>query len=478
MIEYQSSTGEIVIADEAVGFADVFEAVQATGKALRVDDGFLFDCSLRLTDNARLSDRNVAVTITGEKFQIEKGCSLTLGTYTNGVAGDGCYVRMDNVLQRYGFGEDTLTNDQTQSGHVFLYNSMLKIPGFWGFFSGQDQRVEIVDCIINGYGRIEGPDSFIKNVTFEQAHPRFGVLSPKGQLAAYEDIHVRESAGAAYYFNGELADDLRIVGGSAQNYRQLVYCERHDHGMKTIRFVDVRLDGGRKVKFNRNNTVEIAHSFTPSFVDADGVPFVDVPVTVYNDKDEDAVFVGRTDVKGRVHGELVIWRNSDSTSAEDLGPFIVVLGLPDGDVKVCMDVDRKIDGPFVLLAGALVPVDGGDGSGGDTDTPVLTPKRPNEGASHGLYVCSPNHDLNEIQKDRVINVIGETYSQLDVYTDQARSAYDRTFSYEQLMLNVAAGLIERLYVWEWEVLGTHRMALARKLLEHAGVEVVVVKELA
>ena len=478
--------GEIVLSKERHSFADIYAAI---GEPLveKAGDGYEIRPSIRLTDKARLHDQNVSVTIHGQYFQIEKKCEVVLGQYKNNTASKGCFVSMPNAALAYGFGERTVRNDATQSGNLYLYNSSLKIPCFWGFFAGPNQRVEIIDCLITGFGRVEGTDSVVRNVIFDTANSTYGVLSPKGQLREYKDISVRHSYGAAMYFNPELADDMLVTGGVFENYSYLVYCEQLTHGRKTIRFKDADIRGNRTIKHGRNTTYEEAYTFCPQFLDSNGEPRSNVQVTIDNAQGEH-VFVGESDVAGRVHAELVVCTDHDKDGITKHNPFHIKLHMDDAeDVEATVSVEKMIDAPFVILERTLIEYvesendgsgtdsgDNADTSGDGSSNPISVP---DGDAVDSVYVCSRSHYLNEIQKRRLMDYLGDDYVGMDVYTDITSSAYSRSYSYEQLILNAMAGKVKRLYVWEPEVFGPHRMKMAERMLSQAGVEVIQVREL-
>ena len=479
MIEYRSFSKEIVVSRENCTFADIYAALADSGVITKQGPAYEIDCSLRLEKKSSLKDKNVYVIIQGGKFQVEKGCEFHLGEMIDGVASNGGFLQMPDPDLAYGFGEDTVLNDRTQSGNVYLYNSVIKIPCFWGFFAGADQRVEVIDCLVNGFGRVEGDESIVRDVTFETANQKYGVLSPKGQLKEYSGINVRQSPGSAMYFNPELADDMDVRGGKFENYRSLVYCEPLTHGRKRIRFIDSEILGGRSIIFGRNTTFEEAYTFSPRFLDSSGEPFKSVLVTV-KDAKGDMVFVGETDIYGGISSELVVYSQQDDEDQPTLHtPHTVTLALDDGDAEATVSIDAPFTTPMVILEKTIVVVE-------EVEVPVETPTGGTDGTEGSgqnpieqcsvVYVCSPSHALNQVQKDRLIGWMEDEYGNCDVYVDIARSAYQRCMAYEAMMLRALRGEISTIYVWEWEVFGVHRMMLAQQMLSQAGVEVITVRD--
>ena len=475
MITYDAASKEIRLTKKQYSFADIHAAIDNEAVVSRLGDSYTINANLRVIERAALVDKKVSVTITGTHFQIHDGCYFQLGSLKNGVASEGGFISMPNAALAYGFGEDTLLNDATQSGNLYLYNSVLKIPCFWGFFAGAEQKVEIVDCLVRGFGRVEGTESVLRNVTFETADKRYGVLSPKGTLKEYSEINVRHSDGAAMYFNPELADNFTVKGGSFDNYKQLVYCEPLTHGYKRIRFLDSDIKGNRLIRFGSNTGFEEAYTFEPTLMTAQEDALSNIFVQVKNAQDE-IVFTGLTDAYGCFCTELTVYSQKQGEPAVNHNPFTLDFIFNEETITTQLTVEAALKAPLVMLERTVVvveevevPSEGSDGSGRGTSEPSAD-------AVDAVYVCSPSHALNTVQKDRLVGWMGELYAECDVYTDIAKSAYSRCYSYEALMLNVISGQIKTLYVWEWEVLGTHRMMLAKQMLEMSGVEVIIVKE--
>ena len=481
-ITYSASSNEIVVEGGIITFGDIYREINDEQIVSRLGRSFQINANLRLKAGTILKDKDKSVVITEPKFQIEKGSALVLGVYTNKGASRGCTLTMTKPLLRYGFGEETLLNDSTQSGNIFLYNSKLDIDCFWGFFSGPEQKVEIVDCLINGFGRVQGYDSVVKDCIFTDAHSKYGILQPKGQLKEYSNLSVRSSSGAAVYFNPTLADNQTMLGGRFENYVQLVYCEHHtgsyeDTNKKVIKFVDSDIRGNRKVRFGKDTKLEIAYTFAPKFINKDNEALSGAEVVIKNLYDEE-VFSGTTDEYGSISTQLVVYEDSDETAPNDLGPFWLCLSTEDFTQETYFDVAKPIDGvPFAVLSNGDISEVVETDQDQDQEAPDSIDLDVQDSAESVIYVASSQHSYNELQKQKIRNVLGSTVSGLPTYVDIARNAYDKTPAFDTLLMKALAGEINKIIVYEPEVFGYHRYLLIEEILQRGGIELVSIREI-
>ena len=238
MIDVTSSA--IYIDDGEYTFKDVYDAVQNNffyrSKAEKAgDNSYYFDFEFYIGKNkpAVLADKNVAVEVNGEKFQIYEGSEFRLGKIdANGATSDGCTFSAPNLDLAYGFGCSDKDGNYTLSGNIYLYESHINVPCFWGFFNSPDKQiVDIKNCTINGFGRISGENTKIDNVLFSKANKRYGTFATFGKIEKFSSVFINkaESDGACLYFNPPLSGncELRDVH-FPDDYKYLVYCEEAD----------------------------------------------------------------------------------------------------------------------------------------------------------------------------------------------------------------------------------------------------------
>lgn len=518
MISYNQADDEIVISDErSLTFDKLYTALTEgealvqwkkkpkadSDEALKLlentvlsalmtkshDNSFTIHCNVRLLENASIRDSKVHVTILGEMFQIHQSCSLTLGKVdSNGRAYDGCHLVMPTPALAYGFGENDLENDATHSGDLFLYDCLVDIDCFWGFFRGPDQHVEIINCNINGFGRIEGTRSIMRDVYFQDSHSRWGIISPKGQLKEYSNVSSGRSDGASVYFNPVLADDMRIVGGRFENYAELVYAEDSPlrDNNKTIRFVDADIPSKNyKMKYAKNTAIEIAYSFKPTLYDHAGDILPNLPYCIMDKYGE--VALSETDDYGNIDEELVVYRDTFDKDGEYLGPFAVVLfcmNIDTGErepIKLTLHHDSPwVDVPLFVPPKTEVRIEYVEGTGGNVIDEnwewgdALNPIDPN--AREVVYINGPGDAPNNEMKNYIKGLLPvEDLPKIPVYTDVTRDAYDLRPSYDQIMKLCVTGKIKKIITWEPETFGVSRKKLTNELLDLIGVEIIYVK---
>lgn len=273
-----------------------------------------------------LTGENIAIIVEGKLLQIRLHSVLRLGNIdqSTGSTYNGCYLSCPNILNAYGFGSNVLVNGSTKSGDIKFYNSTIVIYGFWGFFSGINQSCDIIDCLVDGYGRVEGSTSRVANVTIQKSNGRYGVLGSKGNLELYQNITSKKSLTyrghkCSLYFNPEFSPGLRITGGVYDGYTTgLIYVEPKLRSQTvedgTVSIIDADIRNGYGGYFSDSYcVVNILYTFNPIFYDADGDILGNVNVTI-RDNNGLTVYTGVSDVFGVIKTELLTISYSKNSS--------------------------------------------------------------------------------------------------------------------------------------------------------------------
>mgnify|MGYP007066213925 CR=1 FL=1 len=315
-----SSSSAITIVDGDYTFEDIYQASINAGNQYckKLGTSYLISIDVLVgdgTQNTTLSGENISITIEGDLFQIRKNAELRLGTkdpITEGTTA-GCYLSCPNIKLAYGFGSTSVVSGATQSGNIFLYDSFIDIYGFWAFFSGPNQHCEVIDCLVNGFGRIEGDNSILQNITTQASHGRYGVLATKGTIARYENVSskkVNEYTGreCSVYFNSDFVLGMRVIGGTYDGYNEgLCYLEPAKGSTteeNTITFVDSDIRNGYGGYFYDANTrLKIVNTFNPVFKNAIGSPLAYTSVNIVNNEGTE-LFNGTSDVNGEISVEI------------------------------------------------------------------------------------------------------------------------------------------------------------------------------
>jgi len=285
---------QVQIADGQFDLEQIYQSAGNTGMVSKTGDhSYFIHGDLIIgngTDNTLLLIQNQSLEMSGDRCQVLKKATFQLGHLnSDGSTQNGASFYAPNIKLAYGFGSDSVINGQTQSGDLKLYGSRIDAFGFWGFFGGIDQIVDIRDCIINGFGRIEGSQSILKNVSFEKANGRYGILSPKGEIAQLEQITVKQSVSqngqkCEVYLNPSFVDSLIIRDGVFANYEQLVYCESSSKSTPVFaELIDCSFDNGVSGFFSDDGTVIYeSYTFNALLLDIDGLPIDGANVTLSN----------------------------------------------------------------------------------------------------------------------------------------------------------------------------------------------------
>lgn len=378
------NSNDIVITDGVFTFDDIYTECTDGSVQKLGDSQYLITKNLWVgtkDSSATLKDESVSVTITAELLQVYKGSTLELGTIDNGATSGGCVLLMPNVESIYGFGYGADTGDgrhTDNAGNFYAYGSTIKVYGFWAWFSGSDQVVELVDCVIEGYGRIEGSTSKLTNVVLERSHSKYGMLSPKGVLGDFSDVVCKlpgkenEWAGLdsshKVYHNPKFAPQIKIVGGTYKGYDKLIYTEKQQGATNpAVIFLDSNIEGNyeRSTKDSASGVI-ISNTFNPIIYTVDGMRISNADINITNSEDK-VVFEGSSNSVGEIYVELATKMVfGDSTaSMVNLNPFTITakatLSGEDVTVTRVFDLVEPIKkAPFYIAKSSA-------GSGADID---------------------------------------------------------------------------------------------------------------
>jgi len=329
------NSSAITVDNYNVSFEDIYQYAVSNNKTQyisKLGSSYEIKNNLILINNTTLTDINVFVTVLGDLIQIDKTSTLYLGEIrTNGSTLNGCTLNAPNIKLAYGFG-NTTTSD---SGNLFLYGSTVNIFGFWSFFSGNN-HVEIIDCFIDGFGRIEGSNSILKNIIFKRSHGKYGILSPKGALntmenmsvysaEAYYDNYERATVTCSVYHNPSLAFDLDILYGSYDGYEQLAYIESNGNIRNKLTFKGSEIKNGYNL-YRESNNVDVYHQyrFNPTITRDDGSPWSGVAISI-SDVNGVVVYNGVSDMLGVIDTWITYYEDIVATGTSIKTPHTITL---------------------------------------------------------------------------------------------------------------------------------------------------------
>lgn len=484
-IYYDEITQEVVVdgVPNPVTMENIYDALSTIDPSQmwcqRLGDKFYMITSqggVRIKNNSRVEDKSISLVVTGNKFIIEKGSHLKLGTYDGDATADGCFLSIPEIEKSpyYSFGNYlNAAGDSTESGNLYLYASKIDIWNFWGFFSGPDQEVHIIDCVVNGYGRVEGTNTILRNVTFQQSHTRFGIISVKGEIQQYESLISQKADGASFYYNPIFVGQEMLVKNSEfKNYTNLVYSENNpDANLKVCRFLDCKFNGNYNVSpLGDNLEVVISYTFEPIITNYNFEVYQNVDIEI-SDQYGQVVFTGQTNEFGKIETILDVRMKPDYESLvfnirlTKEGEFV--------DYRYEHDETPWINKPLYIRDPILEPL--------NQPTEPVDPGNPNPGldivispdATSVVYVSAYTTKEMEEMKEYVLSKIPtEELSSINIYTDRARHAYDKRPSYDELLMRALAGDIKRIYTYEEETFGPTRKDITIDLLVLSGIDVV------
>jgi len=359
---------EIKITNDTYTFEDIYQyAVQhnKTQYIKKLGNTYEIKKDLRIESGA-IEDVSVNVIVLGDLIQIHKGARLKLGLKRpNGSTYGACTLSAPNIKLAYGFGHTTISS----SGDLLLYASIIDVFGFWSFFEDTN-HVEVIDCQVNGFGRISGINSILKNITFKQSHGKYGILSPKGQLRLMQNLSVYDSIidssfKCSVYHNPEFANNLTIIGGTYDGYNKLAYIESNAGG-DTLTFIDSIILGNYQFERESNNVdVFIKYTFNPICRGSDGSRLAGVRI-VGRDRHGAVAFDATSDQYGMIDEKLTHFK-SDKNGVEDtLGPYIMSISKDGVSLDRTFQMDKSlVEFPLFIVA------DGAVGGGGSCDDAAI-----------------------------------------------------------------------------------------------------------
>jgi len=323
----------VTVSGSTVTFDDIYNYAVAnnlTSYISKSNNSFEIKGDLVINNNGTIYDTNKFITVLGDLIQIHKGSSLHLGTKRlNGSTLDGCTLNAPNIKLVYGFG----CVDKTDSGDLFLYNSTINVYGFWSFFSGAN-HVEVIDCFVDGFGRIEGKNSILKNIIFKRSHGRYGALSPKGTLKVMENLSIYDSVPyydtatsknitCSLYHNPAYAPDLDIYYGTYDGYGDLAYIEPNGSVRNKLTLKGSTVKNGYSLHRVSTN-VDFYHQFRfkPQLLKIDGSAGVGLNVEI-SDNAGKVVYSGVTDQYGYIDTWVTYYEDVIATGIKTLTPHTV-----------------------------------------------------------------------------------------------------------------------------------------------------------
>jgi hypothetical protein len=345
-------------------------------KMHNLDDTYIIDVDFIIGDGSaetHVADKNITLTIKGDLFQVYYKSSIKFGEKrADDSTLNGCTINCPNIKNGYGFG----CTDKNKSGNAFLYGSVINIFGFWGFFKG-DNHVEVINCFVDGFGRISGPNSILKNITYIKSNGRYGVISTKGQIKESINNNVYDSTEhtqgsvttkCATYCNPKYAGDQRVIRGEFAGYDKLCFVENESGGTK-LEFVDSIIKGTYDLYREDDNKIDFYHKFTfnPTFADKNGNAITDAHIEI-KDKQGVVVFDDDVDINGKVNIELVkYFSDKDNTTTRYTTPHTMTVTTEDVTMtrKLLMDYPDKYN---IITISSDGGSGGSSGDGCDCDT--------------------------------------------------------------------------------------------------------------
>ena len=79
----------------------------------------------------------------------------------------------------------------------------------------------MIDCIVEGYGNINGIESVIRNITIENFNMRQGIFNTIGLVAEYNNVHIKNILPVTGVYD-ELKDIRDVINDMSSNVRKLL----------------------------------------------------------------------------------------------------------------------------------------------------------------------------------------------------------------------------------------------------------------
>lgn len=333
MIDVTSDS--IYIDDGSYSFEDVYSAVQDSmyrDQAVKAGDRsyyFDFDFYIGKNKSATLKDSDVNVEIDADYFQIYEGSEFIFGDKDNDEPTIGASIVINNPKLGYGFGCKDKDNGYSKSGNLELYGCYININCFWGFFNKEDtQVVKIKDCIVKGFGRVSGTDSFVDNVTCIQPEQKYGSFSTKGEIKFINNLKVVNATddGYAFYFNPDLSQNSTVSNLIVKNCDNTIYCESSDDSY-TLTLIDPDIET-YNIEFEDNNS-NVTVSYSLDFISSN----TDIEVKIYASDD---TLVDEFIIKNRTH-TVLRYKNFNKDGDTMLNEYYFTIG----DRKFPLTITQK-----------------------------------------------------------------------------------------------------------------------------------------
>jgi len=355
-----SIEGNTITVDNMVNikFLDIYNYTISVGSNIiqKLSNTYLIAGNLILQNGTYLYDIDVSITITGELFQIKKGCTLKLGQISStGRTTHGCILTLPNVLQEFGFGS-VVTND---SGNLLAYESMINAYGYWSFFEGTN-HVELIDCIIDGYGKISGSNSIIKDNTFKRSHGRYGTLIYIGSIKEYINNTIDSAepyieddgyiANMVTLENDDTPDILEIYYGEYNEYNNLLYVLDTVYDYDIIMY-GTKINNGYNITRTDVNKNSFYHKFrfNPIFQNDQGLIVTNIPIKIY-DKYNNIVYDGLVDGSGCIDQWITYYQDLAGTPEGDiLTPHKIEILYNEITINSIIYIDRNMEDFPILL---------------------------------------------------------------------------------------------------------------------------------
>lgn len=349
----------MVVDNEDLDFGDLYDYSRNNNLDFidRLSNTYLIKGNLILQNNTHLHDKDVSITIVGPLFQIKRGCTLELGEFKNNKGRRGCILNMPYVLQEFGFG----SIETSESGNLLAYNSLINIYGYWSFFAG-DNKVELIDCIIDGYGKVSGIDSVVRDTTFKRSHGIYGTIVYEGQIKQYENIVIDQVEPATDETGDIKSNLLRIDKDNTSDNLEIYYGELSGYSnlltiLDTMYDYDIIMYGTKvndgygidRKDINKNNFYH-KYRFSPRFQNDEGMILPNVNVKITNKLGE-IEFEGVTDSNGYIDCWLTYYRDLKGPAVgETMSPHKVEITLDQTTtLTAIIFIDRNMEKFPILL---------------------------------------------------------------------------------------------------------------------------------
>lgn len=364
------NSSSITISGGVYTFDEIYNYISSSSYIEKHDNYYKIKKKFYLKNNASIIDSNVTLLFTGSVLQIEKGSTLELGSISNGVISGNCSIAMSNPDFAYGFGNKTTTN----SGNFKMYGGIIDIPCFWGFFEGTNV-IELIECkIINGFGRVSGSTSILKNTVVMRSHGRYGGISTSGDVSVYEGMDVMSSTATndntfgllrnACYYNPKYSTEVVYTNAIFQEYDTLLFMENNHLGNKAT-FIDCDIRGNREIS-GPTTDITLYEKYTYNIVlySNDGGVINNANIVITDNLGTE-VLNDITSSVGELSTQITVGTTDANNTITNYGPFSVVVTSGIKTMSYVLDISKPmIDIPVVFTEDV-------SGSGGSIDYNII-----------------------------------------------------------------------------------------------------------